>query len=117
MIARSANLTQQFDEPDALNSDVCVVLPQVYRGLGYQPNEFDLDVIIKHEPATELGQWEMYRIKDFIRQRVDLAPVLYTVYEVTGVEIVTVTESIKAQIKFLQRVENRDLPTAPAQLL
>ena len=72
IIRESANLTQQFSEPDVVNSSVCVVFPVVRRYAGYQTNQFDLDLFIKHPEATDLGQLEMYQIKDFIRQRVDI---------------------------------------------
>lgn len=117
IIAESPNLTAQFNEPDVANSDVCVVLPQVYRGAGYQRDQFNLDVILKHDQVTEFGQYEMYRVKDFIRQRVDVGPVLHAVQQVTGVDVKVVMDSIKKQIKFLQKPENRNLPVAPAQMV
>lgn len=117
IIDESENLTRQFNEPDVLNNQVCVVLPVVRRNVGYQTNQLDLDLFIKHGKATELGQLEMYRVRDFIRQRVDMAPVLHTAHMVTGVDVHAVAETIKRQIKFLQRPENRDLPIAPAQMI
>lgn len=87
------------------------------RARGFEPNQFDLYILIKHTLVTGLRELEMYRITDFIRQRVDVGPVMETLRQVTGVEVKAVLESIKAQIKFLQRIENKDLPFAPAQML
>ncbi len=39
------------------------------------------------------------------------------VQQITGIDIHQVLEKIKQQIKFLQRVENQDLPIAPAQMI
>jgi len=122
VIDENASLTQQFSDPDVKNNRVCVVLPVVRRYAGYQQHQFDLDLFIKHNEVTELGQLEMYRVsldrvKDFIRQKVDIAPVLYTVQQVTGVNIQTTAENIKRQVKNLQKPENRDLPMASAQMI
>jgi len=117
VIDENASLTQQFSDPDVKNNRVCVVLPVVRRYAGYQQHQFDLDLFIKHNEVTELGQLEMYRVKDFIRQKVDIAPVLYTVQQVTSVNIRTTAENIKRQFKYLQKPENRDLPMASAQMI
>ena len=114
IISESPNLTQQFEEPDVKNAQVDVVLAAVRRYPGYQEDELDLDIFIKHSRVTELGQLELYRVRDFVRQQVDLAPVLLTAQQVAGVDIIEVAESIKRQLKFLHRPENRDLPQAPA---
>jgi hypothetical protein len=117
IIEENTNLTQQFSEPDIQNAPVCVVLPIVRRYTEYQTNQLDLDLFIRHPMATELGQLELYRVTDFIRQRVDIAPVLQTAHLIAGVDMQTIADSIRRQIKFLQRPENRDLPLAPAQIL
>ena len=117
VISESPNLTQQFSDPNIKDNQVCVVLPAVRRYSGYQTHQFDLDLFIKHDKATELGQLEMYRVRDFIRQRVDLAPVLHATYQLTGADVQLVAERIRRQIKYLQRPENRDLPMASAQMI
>jgi len=56
-------------------------------------------------------------VKDFIRQKVDVAPLMHGVEQIAGVDTTQVLESIKQQLKFLQRPENQDLPVAPAQMI
>lgn len=120
IIHENASLPQQFNDPDVKNNEVCVILPLVRRYAGYKPHQLDIDVL--HPQTTELGQLELYRVKDFIhrrrgRQKVDMGPVLHTAQVIAGVEVKKVLESIKRQIQFLQRPENQDLPMAPAQIL
>ena len=117
IIHEAPYLQQQFNEPDILHNTVCVVLPLVRRQPGYVAHQFDLYLFIKHDQVTDLGQLELYRVKDFIRQKVDVGPIMHTVQQVAGVDITQVLESIKHQLKFLQRVENQDLPVAPAQMI
>ncbi len=117
IIEHSDNLRRQFNEPDIRDSLLCVVLPVVRRGTGYQVNQLDLDVFVRHGNVTELGQYELYRVKDFIRQQVDIAPVLHAVHLIAGVDVKTVADSIKRQVQFLQKGENRDLPVTPAQMI
>lgn len=117
IIHEAPYLQQQFNEPDILHNTVVVVLPLVRRQSGYAPHQFDLYLFIKHNQATDLGQLELYRVKDFIRQKVDVAPLMHAVQQVAGVDITQVLESIKRQLKFLQRPENQDLPVAPAQMI
>ena len=117
IINSASYLKQQFNEPDITNNTVCVILPIVRRYPGYLTNQFDLDIFIKHPMVTSLGQLELYRVKDFIRQKVDVAPLMHAVHQITGVEITPVLERIKQQLKFLQRPENLDLPVAPAQMI
>lgn len=110
-------LLQQFQEPDILHNTVVVVLPLVRRQLEYQPHQFDLYLFIKHHQVTDLGELELYRVKDFIRQKVDVGPLMHAVQQIAGVDTTQVLESIKRQLKFLQRPENQDLPVAPAQMI
>lgn len=110
-------LQQQFQEPDILHNTVVVVLPLVRRQPGYQPHQFDLYLFIKHHQVTDLGELELYRVKDFIRQKVDVAPLMHALQQIAGVDTTQVLESIKRQLKFLQRPENQDLPIAPAQMI
>ncbi len=110
-------LSQVFEDPMVKNNVVCIVLPIVHRRPGYVHSQFDLEVLIKHAVATELGQLEMYRVYDFIRNKVDVGPVIETIFEVTEANPHQVLESIKRQIKFLQNPENQDLPLAPAQIV
>lgn len=117
VIQANTNLMQQFHEPDIRQNQVDVVLPVVRRDAGYGTHQFDLDLFIKHARVTELGQLELYRVKDFVRQKVDIGPVLHAVHQLTGVEIRTVAEHIKRQLQFLQKPENQDLPMAPAQMI
>lgn len=117
IINGNAHIKQQFNEPDILNNQVCVVMPLVYRWPGYVRNQFDLYLFIKHNQVTELGQLELYRVIDFIRQKVDVSSVMQTAHLVAGVDIKLLLESIKKQIKFLQLVEYQALPVAPAQML
>ena len=117
IIRESVNLTQQFDEPDVKNARVCAVLAAVRRYPGYQDEEVDLDLFIKHDKVTELGQLELYRVRDFVRKQVDLGSVLFAAQQIAGVDIVEVVESIKRQLKFLHKPENRDLPQAPAWIV
>jgi len=42
---------------------------------------------------------------------------MHAVHQITGVEITPALERIKQQLKFFQRVENLDLPVAPAQMI
>jgi MerR family transcriptional regulator, heat shock protein HspR len=117
IINENAHIKQQFNEPDIINNQVCVVLPLVYRWPGYARNQFDLYLFIKHNQITELGRLELYRVIDFIRQKVDVSPVIQTAHLVAGVDSIRLLESIKKQIKFLQQAENQALPVAPAQML
>jgi len=110
-------LEQQFNEPDILHNTVVVVLPLVHRQPGYLANQFDLYLFIKHHLVTDLGQLELYRVQDFVRQKVDVAPLMHALQQIAGVDTTQVLESIKRQLKFLQRPENRDLPVAPAQMV
>ncbi|RDC58794.1 hypothetical protein [Adhaeribacter pallidiroseus] len=117
IIHQASYLEQQFQDPAISQNTVCVVLPFVRRYSGYGAHQFDLDLFIKHHEVTELGELELYRVRDFIRQKVDLGPLMQGVHQITGVDITQVLERIKHQIKFLQRPENHDLPVAPAQLI
>jgi len=117
IIQQADYLQQQFNDPDIINNTVCVVLPIVRRYPGYLANQFDLYIFIKHPMVTDLGELELYRVKDFIRQKVDVGPLMEAVHQITGVEIISVLERIKQQLKFLKRVENQDLPVAPAQMI
>ena len=110
-------LQQQFREPDILHNAVVVLLPLVRRQPGYAPHQFDLCLFVKHHQVTDLGELELYRVKDFIRQKVDVAPLMHALQQIAGVDTTQVLESIKRQIKFLQRPENLDLPVAPAQMI
>lgn len=110
-------LQQQFNEPDILHNTVCVVLPIVRRQPGYVTHQFDLELFIKHPQVTSLGQLELYRVKDFIRQKVDLGPLMQGVQQASGADITQVLEKIKQQIQFLQRIENQDLPVTLAQMI
>lgn len=69
-------LQQQFREPDILHNTVCVVLPIVRRQPGYVLPQFDLELFIKHPESTDLGQLELYRVRNFIRQKVDLGSLM-----------------------------------------
>ncbi|CAN5882798.1 hypothetical protein BH24BAC1_BH24BAC1_13930 [soil metagenome] len=42
---------------------------------------------------------------------------MHAVQQIAGVDTSLVLESTEQQLKFLQRVENLDLPIAPAQIL
>ena len=42
---------------------------------------------------------------------------MHAVQQIAGVDINLVLESIKQQLKFLQRPVNLDLPVAPAQMI
>ncbi|PSR54082.1 hypothetical protein AHMF7605_11395 [Adhaeribacter arboris] len=117
IINEATYFQQQFQEPDILNNTVCVVLPIVRRLPGYVLHQFDLELFIKHPESTDLGQLELYRVRDFIRQKVDLGPLMQGVQQITGVNIHQVLKKIKQQIKFLQQVENQDLPIVPAQMI
>ena len=107
---------QQFPEPDILHNTV-VVLPLVRRQLGYQPHQFDLYLFLQHHQVTDLGELELYWVKDFIRQKVDVGPLMHALHQSAGVDTTQVLESIKRQLKLLQRPENQDLPVLPAQLI
>lgn len=52
IIAESPSLTAQFNGQDILNSQVCVVLPQVRHYPGYGRNQFDVDVFVKQGYRT-----------------------------------------------------------------
>ncbi|MGB3849372.1 MAG: hypothetical protein WA958_05350 [Tunicatimonas sp.] len=117
IIAESPGITAQFNEPDIISAQVCVVLPQVRRYPDYVTDQYDLDVFIKHAVVTDLGRYELYRVTDLVRRSVDIAPLLMAVSRITGVNIVEVAEQIKKQLIFLQKVENRDMPMAPAQIV
>ena len=99
------------------NNRVVVVLPLVRRQPGYQPHQFDLYLFINHHQVTDLEEMELYRVKDFIRPKEDVAPLMQALQQLAGVDTTQVLESIKRQLKFLQQVENQDLPVAPAQLI
>ena len=117
IINGASYLQQQFNEPDILHNTVVVVVPMVRRQSGYQPDQFDLYLFIKHHQVTDLGELELYRVKDFIRQKVDVAPLMHAVEQIAGVDTTQVLENIKRQLKFLQRPENQDLPVASAQMI
>ncbi|QNF31383.1 hypothetical protein HUW51_01095 (plasmid) [Adhaeribacter swui] len=117
IIHQASYLEQQFQDPAVQQNTVCVVLPFVRRHPGYSLHQLDLDLFIKHHDVTDLGELELYRVRDFIRQKVDLGPLMHGVHQITGVDITEVLERIKKQIQFLQRPENHDLPVAPAQLI
>jgi MerR family transcriptional regulator, heat shock protein HspR len=42
---------------------------------------------------------------------------MHAVQQIAGVDTIQVLDSIKRQLKFLQRPENQDLPVAPAQMI
>lgn len=117
IINGASYLQQQFQELDILHNTVVVVLPLVRRQSGYLPHQFDLYLFIKHHQVTDLVMLELYRVKDFIRQKVDVAPLMHVLQQIAGVDTTQVLESIKRQVKFLQRPENQDLPVAPAQMM
>jgi len=117
IINGASYLQQQFNEPDIRHNTVVVVLPLVRRQSGYLPHQFDLYLFIKHHQVTDLGELELYRVRDFIRQKVDVAPLMHALQQIAGVDTTQVLESIKRQLKFLQRPENQDLPVAPAQMI
>lgn len=117
IINGASYLQQQFQEPDILHNTVVVVLPMVRRQPEYQPHQFDLYLFIKHHQATDLGELELYRVKDFIRQKVDVGPLMHALQQIAGIDTTQVLESIKRQLKFMQRPENQDLPVAPAQMI
>ncbi|QNF31220.1 hypothetical protein HUW51_00240 (plasmid) [Adhaeribacter swui] len=117
IINGASYLQLQFQEPDIFHNTVCIVLPIVRQQPGYILHQFDLELFIKHPESTDLGQLELYRVRDFIRQKVDLGLLIQGVHQITGVDIQQVLEKIKQQIKFLQQVENKDLPVTPAQLI
>jgi MerR family transcriptional regulator, heat shock protein HspR len=108
---------QQFQQPDILHNTVVVVLPMVRRQPGYQPHQFDLYLFINHHQVTDLEEMELYRVKDFIRPKEDVAPLMQALQQLAGVDTTQVLESIKRPLQFRQRPENQDLPVAPAQMI
>jgi MerR family transcriptional regulator, heat shock protein HspR len=108
---------QKFQQLDILPNTVVVVLPLVRRQPGYQPHQFNLYLFIKHHQVTDLGELELYRVKDFIRQKVNVGPLMHAVQQLARVDTTQVLENIKRQLKSLQRAENQDLPVAPAQMI
>jgi MerR family transcriptional regulator, heat shock protein HspR len=99
------------------NNRVVVVLPLVRRQPGYQPHQFDLYLFINHHQVTDLEEMELYRVKDFIRPKEDVAPLMQALQQLAGVDTTQVLESIKRPLQFRQRPENQDLPVAPAQMI
>jgi MerR family transcriptional regulator, heat shock protein HspR len=99
------------------NNRVVVVLPLVRRQPGYQPHQFDLYLFINHHQVTDLEEMELYRLKDFIRPKEDVAPLMQALQQLAGVDTTQVLESIKRPLQFRQRPENQDLPVAPAQMI
>ena len=99
------------------NNRVVVVLPLVRRQPGYQPHQFDLYLFINHHQVTDLEEMELYRVKDFIRPKEDVAPLIQAQQQLAGVDTTQVLESIKRPLQFRQRPENQDLPVAPAQMI
>jgi MerR family transcriptional regulator, heat shock protein HspR len=53
-------------------------------------------------------------VKDFIRQKEDVGPLMQAVQHMAGVDT---TQVLERQLQLRQRPENQDLPVAPAQLM
>ncbi|MDJ1470209.1 hypothetical protein [Xanthocytophaga flava] len=110
IIESSEHLSLIFQLDEIRMSKLCIVLPQVSRKKGYALGQLDLSIFIRHSQKTDLGQMELYHVTDFIRQKVNLGPLLFAVEKISGVKVRETADLIKLQIHYLQRAENINLP-------
>lgn len=106
-----------FMEKDQEQVKKDAALPLVCRFAGYNPRQYDLYVFIVYAKDSKDGKYELYRIKDFVRQGLNVAPIVYALEQSLGVNAEDMLVRISKQIKFLGLPENADLPFASAQLI
>ena len=86
-----------YDEMEKASGKAAVyplVIPNIDKDFG-----FDLMMIIKHEKATEQGQWEIYVADKFVTQKTNLAKMFGYIEQATNTEAKFLIHGIQQELK------------------
>lgn len=96
-LSKNEHFYSIYNELDAVEG-LSAVYPLVFPRKPLEFN-YDLLLIIKHKVKSEIGQWDLYIVDNFVQDNINLSSLLNTIEQSTGSETLPLLQIITKSLK------------------